>query len=65
MHIYIYLTPFLPKAAQYGYFPIKNEATEWWSPDWVKCLTADYEFETAAKCLFKNHAPIYFKNEHK
>ena len=64
--IYSIFTLFLPKASQYGYFPVKDEDTEWWSPDWVHCLTeGDYDFEKAAKCLYKNHAPIFFKNENR
>ena len=63
---YSIFTLFLPKASQYGYFPVKDEDTEWWSPDWVHCLTeGDYDFEKAAKCLYKNHAPIFFKNENR
>ena len=60
-----HFNPFFQKAKEYGYNPVPFANTEWWSSDWVHCMTeGDYDFEKVAKCLFTNHAPIYNKKKH-
>ena len=53
------------KAYVFGYVPIEYNSVEWWSPWWVKCLTADKDHPTApwSFCKFHTNYPEYIKDK--
>jgi hypothetical protein len=49
----------------FGYVPIEYNSVEWWSPWWVKCLTADKRHPTSpwSFCKFHTNYPEYIKDK--